>query len=314
MAQRNQSIAPQRWSGSPGSTVSSGDIAPHGYAHGLRGRGEAVVAGLGYFVPSVPNHHVFMYPPPMGGPWTNCRFDVRPTTIMDARESASPPSVHQEGFELRDAPTGVVDFFDDAEVKRTYYKEVEELACAATGARQAYVFDHLVRKREPGRPTLNFGRDAGEGVTPSAVGRIHNDYSERSGQRRLGLVLGNTATPDSVGRYSIVNVWRSIGGPVLDTPLAVCDARTVGKDDLVPVEIRYPSRNGEIYLLRHAPQHRWSYFSAMGGGEALMFKQYDSQHDGVARFTPHGAFDHPHMHPDAPLRQSIEVRCLVVYA
>lgn len=314
MAQRNQSIAPQRGAGSPVSAAPSGDIAPDGHVRGLPGRGEAVVAGLGYFVPSASNPHVFMYPPPMGGPWTNCRFDVRPTTIMDARENTSPTSVHLEGFELRAAPTGVADFFDEAEVKRTYYKEVEELACAATGARRAYVFDHLVRKREPGRPALNFGRDAGEGVAPSAVGRIHNDYSERSGQRRLGLVLGSAATPDAIGRYSIVNVWRSIGGPVLDTPLAVCDARTVDQDDLFPVEIRYPSRKGEIYLLRHAPQHRWSYFSAMGSGEALMFKQYDSQPGGVARFTPHGAFDYPHVHPDTPLRQSIEVRCLVVYA
>lgn len=254
-----------------------------------------------------------MYPPPMGGPWTNCLFDVRTTRIVDARDDASPTSIHKEGFEFRGAPTCVNDFFDDAEVRRIYYREVEELVCAATGARRAYVFDHLVRKREPGRPALNFGRDAGEGVTPSAVGRIHNDYSERSGRRRLGLVLGSDATPDSVGRYSIVNVWRSIGGPVLDTPLAVCDARTVDMNDMFPAEIRYPTRNGEIYLLRHAPQHRWTYFSAMNNDEALMFKQYDSQPGGVARFTPHGAFDHPHVPADAPLRQSIEVRCLAVY-
>ena len=40
-------------------------------------------------------------------------------------------------------------------------------------------------------------------------------------------------------------VWRSIGaGPVLDTPLAVCDARSVRPEDLVTTELRYPDRTG----------------------------------------------------------------------
>ncbi|MGZ5091886.1 MAG: DUF2917 domain-containing protein [Burkholderiales bacterium] len=32
------------------------------------------------------------------------------------------------------------------------------------------------------------------------------------------------------------------------------------------------------------------------------------------RFVPHAAFDHPHIPPNAPLRESIEIRCLVVFA
>jgi hypothetical protein len=47
--------------------------------------------------------------------------------------------------------------------------------------------------------------------------------------------------------------------------------------------------------------------------EALVFKQFDSQMSGVSRFTPHVAFDLPNVPDDAPLRQSIEVRCLVIY-
>ena len=114
-------------------------------------------------------------------------------------------------------------------------------------------------------------------------------------------------------RYCIVNIWRSIKGPVLDTPLAVCDARSVMAKDLVNAEVRYPRRTGEIYLATHSPAHRWSYFSAMDRHEALVFKQYDSQLSGVSRYTPHAAFDHPDAPADAPLRESIEARCLVVF-
>jgi hypothetical protein len=158
---------------------------------------------------------------------------------------------------------------------------------------------------------LSFGRRDAGGLA-AANGRVHNDYSEASGLRRLAMVLpeGDAAR---VRRYAIVNVWRSISGPVRDTPLAVCDARTLSAFDLVPGEVRYPRRSGEIYLSRYAPQHRWSYFSEMDRHEALVFKQYDSQLGGVARFTPHAAFDLPDVPPGTPLRESIELRCLVVY-
>ena len=144
-------------------------------------------------------------------------------------------------------------------------------------------------------------------------GRIHNDYTEASGRKRLELVLADPEAAARVKRYSIVNVWRSIKGPVVDTPLAVCDARTLTVSDLVVSEVRYPRRTGEIYVALHSPLHRWSYFSAMDRDEALVFKQYDSRLSGVARFTPHTAFDLPDIPPDAPLRESIELRCLVVY-
>jgi hypothetical protein len=46
--------------------------------------------------------------------------------------------------------------------------------------------------------------------------------------------------------------------------------------------------------------------------EVLLIKGWDSQDDGRARFTPHGAFDLPNTPPDAAPRESIEVRTLVV--
>ena len=254
----------------------------------------------------------YMYEPPLGTPWQNCEYAQRPVCIADARARGTPLSIDREGFELLDAPSAVTDFRDEVAIRATYYPEAAELARQVTGARQALVFDHLVRRREAGRPALGFGRE-GDGSRPAAVGRVHNDYSEASGQKRLALVLPEPERLSRVRRFAIVNIWRSLRGPVLDTPLAVCDAGTVVAEDLVPAEIRYPDRNGEIYLVRHALRHQWSYFPEMDRHEALVFKQYDSRINGVARFTPHAAFDLPDIPPDAPLRESIEIRCLVVY-
>src|SRR5262249_49788561 len=269
-----------------------------------------VEASLSYLARAPGRPVAYLFEPPAGTPRDNAEYDARTTTIRDGRLMASSLSVHQNGFELWDAPSAVADFRDDAEVVDHYYPEVAELALAATGGTEAHVFDHLVRQREAGRPVMTLGARRGSRLAGPA-GRAHNDYSEASGARRFGLVLPDR-TPG--GRFCIVNLWRSIGErPVLDTPLALCDARTVEPGDLVPGEIRYPKRDGEIYLLRFGAGQAWSYFSGMERDEVVVFKQYDSDRNQLARFTPHAAFDHPATPPDAPPRTSIEVRCLVTF-
>lgn len=273
----------------------------------------AVRARLSYLAPGDARPVSYAFPPPEGEPWENRDYVQREVFVHDGREHAPPSHIDREGFELRDAPTALADFRSEAVIKAAYYPEVAELALAVTGARHAFVFDHLVRRREADRAALSFGRAAGKGAPAAANGRIHNDYTEASGRARLLRVLGDVDAAARVRRYAIVNVWRSIKGPIVDTPLAVCDARTVMARDLVEGEVRYPRRVGEIYLANPSPQHRWTYYSRMDRHEALVFKQYDAQLAGVARFTPHAAFDHPGMPPGAPLRESIEARCLVVY-
>lgn len=269
-----------------------------------------LLSTLSYLVRGAQPPRSYGCEPPPGEPWESGRFDDRVVPVADGRRHAGTTSAHREGFALWDAPTTVTDFSDREAVTTTYYGECAELAKAATGAARAYVFDHLLRRREEGGGPLGFGRSrAGRA---GANGRIHNDYTEASGRRRLALVLPDAGERSHVRRYSIVNIWRPIRGPVLDTPLAVCDARSVSPDDLVVATVVYPGRTGEIYFATHSPAHRWSYFPAMEHHEALVFKQFDSG-AGVARFTLHAAFDHPQAPAGVPPRESIELRCLVVY-
>lgn len=251
-----------------------------------------------------------MYEPADGSPQHNCDYEAHTVRIEDARALAAAPSIHAAGYELRNAPSEVADYRDEEAVRNVYYEQCAALACAVTGGRRAQVFDHQLRRREAGRPALTFGRH-GDGSNPAAVGRVHNDYTAASGRRRLALVLGDESA-GTVRRYCIVNIWRSIAGPILDTPLALCDARSVTERELQPTELRYRDRKGEVYLLSHSPRHRWFYYPEMDRDDALVFKQYDSQPSGVARYTPHAAFDLPDIPRNAPLRESIEVRCLVV--
>lgn len=146
-----------------------------------------VTGAIGYLLPMPERPYNYMFEPPHRTASQNCNYDLQPMRIGDARSAASSSSVHLAGFELWDAPTEVRDFYDEAEVASTYYAEVAELALQVTGASRVYVFDHVLRRREEGRPALGFGRH-GDGSRPAAVGRAHNDYTEYSGHLRLQRV------------------------------------------------------------------------------------------------------------------------------
>jgi hypothetical protein len=114
-------------------------------------------------------------------------------------------------------------------------------------------------------------------------------------------------------RFEIVNVWRPIRGPLYDAPLAVCDAASVAAVDLVPQDLIYRDRTGEIYGLTFNPAHRWYYAPAMQSDEALLLKCFDSLKDGRARFMPHTSFTDPNAPADRLPRESIELRTLVFF-
>src|SRR5690606_35532295 len=99
--------------------------------------------------------------------------------------------------------------------------------------------------------------ERGADVKVGALGRVHNDYSEESGRRRLSLVMDSLGLDQRPRRYCIVNLWRSIGGVIEDSPLAFCAAQSVSTQDLVAATLHYGHRTGEIYLLRFNPAHRW---------------------------------------------------------
>ena len=78
-------------------------------------------------------------------------------------------------------------------------------------------------------------------------------------------------------------------------------------------KLRYPDRIGETYAITYNPAQRWYNFPKMQADEAVLIRCFDSAREGAARFSAHGAFDDPHTPPDAPPRESIEVRTLVFF-
>ena len=83
---------------------------------------------LNYLGPTSVRPYNYMYEPPAGTPWQNCEYQPSEVRLEDARSLASPPSIHVEGFELRDAPSSMRDFGDEEAIRDHYYAEAAELA------------------------------------------------------------------------------------------------------------------------------------------------------------------------------------------
>jgi hypothetical protein len=226
--------------------------------------------------------------------------------IQNARSLKRATTLDEQGFALRQHPTRVVDFYDEAEVKSVYYADVEQLVKEVTGASSVVVFDHTVRGSDAARRS---------GTTiQEPVNRVHNDYTAESALRRVrDLVPAEDAENLLQHRMVEVNVWRPIRGPLQTMPLAVLDATSLRPGDLVACDLIYRDRVGEIYYVAHRPQHEWYYYPDMRRDEALLLKCFDTSAS-VTRFGAHAAFQHPNAPADALPRESIEARTFAFFA
>jgi hypothetical protein len=92
-----------------------------------------------------------------------------------------------------------------------------------------------------------------------------------------------------------------------------CATSSAAQDDMLKMALRYRERAGEIFVMRHSASHRWWYFPKMLPENVLLLKTYESETDGRARFLGHSAFDDPNTPPDAPTRESIEIRMMAFF-
>jgi hypothetical protein len=266
-----------------------------------------VTADLNYLTPPLDRPRTYTFEPLSGEPRSNIVPEPHSLPIYDIRPVSGTVSLDAEGFALVRQTSSVKDFYDDDEVKNVYYPEAERLIKAATGADRVFIFDHTVRKRAQG------AADHASGLR-QPVARVHVDHTARSGPQRVRDLIPDEAEELLKGRVQIINLWRPIRGPLLDSPLAVCDARSVRPEELVASDLVYPHRIGETYSVKYNPDHQWFYVPKMTVDEVLLLKCFDSRTDGRARFAPHSAFADPTTPPDAPPRESIELRTLVFHA
>jgi hypothetical protein len=231
--------------------------------------------------------------------------ELKTMTVRNGRLFAGRLSLDEQGFIFVEHKTKVADFFDPAQLESVYYPEIEQLIKSTSGASRVVIFDHTLRSGDETEREAKLIREP--------VIQAHNDYTEWSGPNRVREILPQQADELLKRRFAIIQVWRAINQPIQSNPLAIADAKSVVMEDFLLAERRYPHRIGQTYRLKYNPNHRWFYFPEMRRNEAIVFKVYESETDGRARFTPHTSFKDPNTPVGASARQSIEVRAFAFF-
>ncbi|KAJ5135235.1 uncharacterized protein N7515_004513 [Penicillium bovifimosum] len=272
-------------------------------------RGTAT-AKLTFYAPPPDNSAPYNYVDPQPGIAQRNYLEPEQTVqITDIRNKEDNFNLDKDAFQvLQRVPTKTTytTFESDASVRKIYYPEVESLLLSALpGAQKVILFDHTIRRQKDGAPR-------------QPVNRAHVDQTRRAAIARVRKHVSDPAEAEELlkGRYRIVNVWRPLKGPVQSMPLAFASATSVDDKDLVPIEHRYPDRNGETMGVQFNEGQKWHYWSGMMEDERILLKCSDSEAsgtsgNGLAQWVPHTAFWDPRTPAGAKGRESIEVRALV---
>ncbi|KAJ7914268.1 hypothetical protein B0H13DRAFT_1712165 [Mycena leptocephala] len=239
----------------------------------------------------------------------NYTRETHEVKIYNLRGNESAATLDTAGFQLYNHPAKHTAFTNDAEVEKEYYPESIELIKRLTGASRVVLFDHTIRRRRPDQK--DDGPDRRQPVP-----QTHVDQTNKAAVQRVHRHLPPEEAPELLKhRFQIINLWRPISHPAGDWPLALCDFRSVDPvNDVLPVALIFPDREGETYGVKYNPNQKWMYFSAVTPEELILIKCFDSLQDGsVSLFTPHTAFEDPATPEGTPFRESIELRALVFY-
>jgi hypothetical protein len=257
------------------------------------------------------------------------RYETHSVSVRDGRPIKEHFNLDVHGFVLAERPTAVHDFFDKAEVDRTYPDEVVAAVQALTGATRVAPMGWMVRTSgdvaRHQKQTVGYTHRGG--VQPPA-GEAHVDFTPARAEP-LARAIYEKTFPDGKGfsRFIAASLWRTFSEPPQDYPLAVCDARSVGREEGVPntmfIVDRLPDEQTMLGKMENEqsapaaaifhfnPAHRWWYFSNMSRNEVLLFKFHDSE-PGRALRTPHTAFHDPSF-AAARIRESIEFRTIAYF-
>lgn len=284
----------------------------------------AVETEITYLLPGSFINRRFVSP---GREYNTGQYKPYQVLVRDGRPMADGFTLDTQGFRLIRHVSAVNDFSDKTSVDAVYPDEVVEAVKALTGADWVAPIGWMVRTSGEIPKRKVVGYEHRGGVAPPA-GEAHVDTSpDRVDAYAKNMYECHFPNGKGYSRFVCSSLWRTFSEPPQDTPLALCDARTVGADEGTPNTLNIvdeiPSPEEALSdkwddktliaaaIFTYNPAHRWWYFSNMTRDEAILLKFHDSDQSRAWR-VPHTAFRDPSF-PDAKPRSSIEFRTIAYF-
>jgi hypothetical protein len=255
--------------------------------------------------------------------------DPHAVVVHNARglpEDRSILRLGSRGFTVLPHRSAVTDWKDEHAITSTYYGEIRTALQGLTAAEHVFVNPpHVIRNsgaaeqaHQPVQHVHNdFTRNMKEAYVcalsgePLDVSRAPFEETFVMQFVEAGTVVAQMRAVGLTGeqlaerRVVLVNAWQNISEePVQRSPLAVADKSTIRASDGIDGVV---GRAG----LRHREGQCFYHYPRLTRDELLVFVGFDSEaaeHVGCV----HAAFEDPQTPAEAPPRQSIDVRCLLV--
>ena len=185
--------------------------------------------------------------------------------------------------------------------------EVRDLLKSSLSAKEVIVWN--IQHRDGHNHCDNKdGKDAAP-TDPVPAYRAHVDQDAKRAYEHIEREVGRSVLEDNNNRIQIINAWLPCIEHVVDSPLTVCDFKTVSEEDLGHTTDYF----GEHYSILYNPNQQWYYIRDQGPHQVYFLRCFDSLDgkDGISRFTPHTAIqDRTRLCNQS--RKSVELRCIVI--
>lgn len=203
---------------------------------------------------------------------------------LRVREQENTVTLDGEGFQLfSDCPTTFRDFHSEEKIVGTYYPESIELTKKLTGASQVIIVDHSKPVDGCGKPyesdvvllDVRRRRLDSDLLAPGQPSRrVHVDFSASQALSILQQSVPVSETPPTLQRrFQILSFWRPISHAAYDSPLVLCDYKTVNmQEDTVPMTTVRPEGEVEVVAVKYSENHKWGYFYGVTPGEVVLIK------------------------------------------
>lgn len=244
--------------------------------------------------------------------------------VYDGRAVRNQLDYDVHGFVLKDHESAVTDWTDAAHLDQVHGRECRELALKVTGCDRTLCYPSLVRSPSTAREHNDY----------APIEFVHSDFTEdylgmirepgRPYRAFIEPLLEQQglahADLTNASRVALIQFWRNTGDVHPDFPLAMCDATTTRREDLGIILV--PEYGGQklqfetfFSFMPEVGTHRWYTFPELTDNEVIAFRTYDSQQASAGRpfWTLHSAFRDPTAYPDAPRRESVEMRVLCLW-
>jgi len=251
-----------------------------------------------------------------GDVMTNLVFETHHgIPVQDVRGREDTFSIDYDGFKYLKHTSKVSSQVGTTEYIYEYLEEITSLIKKEFEAAKVICYDFRLR-RDMEKYEQVTTSDRTKPILP--VREAHADQSPRGGFIRIKKHLREEEADLMLyqdWRVLIVNTWRPLYRPVLDSALAFCSYSSLapeGSDMLVADRIN-PDNEGEILYAKYNSDQQWHYMSEQTPTDLTLFTSWDSRggRGGKAQYCPHVAFSPPSPPLNTPKRESVETRAVV---